>query len=1525
MSRTCDERSFVLPSVCPEESLGVYTVTLDQVTGIFHVASRYRYVSLKEFFEIQQTPSRSRSTHFAEFSKGTVAAVLRKKVTHLRNIYSQLYANECTKSLPLSNSVKKFWLVEQVSPKSSGTDRSRSGIKVTTSKPSQAQKLLQIVPDAIFQSELLTKVSACPLNGDSSILKLGPITYTANISHSSTKFVSDTTFSRTFKAALTNGSLIGDDVRSNSSKPGILDDQAYETLDMDARASSPSSLGSSSALSAGTQAHFPLSTPSSPNSNKNLIRFQKCQARCHKHPGSLDDLSILPKSEKTIPSSLDDLITRANRKDGGLPDNDFSEIQYWTSKLPALHSSLHMGEYGTVRETPMPEHQLDTLDSQHTLSESLTAIEKASVASIPRLHIDRSTIRNLPSFSSEMDQMSRRCNALDLTQQMCKEKVKSKLFHLDLALLCKRKKQAYKLQGQCSFTLSDHLDIEISLDTCSGELYLPSLKAPRVFAESNPDQTSNSLGLRSYSLDDAISTIDEINVNYCQIWTQAHPGIPRHFAMYHEATVQLAVEKFQISKRTLLSETLHVVQEYISAFLKIWREGHPNEPNAQWIAEQDETVVKDVAVKMVEWNHMVSASAELRNSFRPQPGSMKLAESSSYADSFLHAPGGDGQYAEYRSEGAKETNIEEIQNEQRPIHHINFNNLPVYERSYTPPEVSFWAASTTYSKILLGKPLPCVHYAKVITSQAFKWVDPTRYIGENIDGLWQKTGSELRNAATSDVKVVYQPIGTWNQDQFTENDAVPDVAPETLAYEYATNGSYNVLQLPYLFNIWHDENRMFHVNEGKPSEFRHTRVLDYNKERPCLLKYELGKALAEKAALLQRAVEKSHSPQKAVNVLKDVAEEDWVADEYSNAFDESLSEADPDSRDGWDVDHNHDTIGHAESNAGVSDAEEQSAEDCVSPATRDTSPESEDLDVDFMIKSGLDRIEKLKAHVCSRLSPIRFDGYEEEVSFVESEKESFDGDNGITDHNSIWPEQCDPIQHPRAERLSQFFDHGNTDSFTEIGDNDENQTCKTLEYDNSDAIHSSHSSRMSLDAMPTIGTLENGRYCSPSKMVLSKIDEVRTPVQNPIQAQDFGSWELNEFSPHETSKTTAALESKDGTLSGNQTSWSAFSLRRTTKNWFTQHKVDPEIVPFPYARSLGTSSCGDDVFASDPTIQIQAQLAHGIVFGVPQAVPWLLSFQTYQNLKEQPRIPRSRCYQSASSPVTEVDSDIDEPTPRRQANELVLSKAPGFFDMGRSLSREHPLGKQTMSGLRHSAAFASAVAVRYAFRGNSGEPSHFSWPSEPSSKDASGNHSPSSSLIESLSGAKIQEELASQAEVKRKGLRASRVSYLIGSPVQEHCLHSTHENASITRRDASEGNPCTSRKGWLKGEAIEPEEVESMMPEGDCNSTKAPQVEGIPAPSSSALSVCYQVVADIPLLQAATSKPFSICSYTVADIPLTKPSNPTKPNRDSALEAQSTDEMPGIELEMLAPPIVLALGWVASKLGKWVLSRVCSE
>ncbi|KAL9128499.1 MAG: hypothetical protein Q9217_002825 [Psora testacea] len=157
------------------------------------------------------------------------------------------------------------------------------------------------------------------------------------------------------------------------------------------------------------------------------------------------------------------------------------------------------------------------------------------------------------------------------------------------------------------------------------------------------------------------------------------------------------------------------------------------------------------------------------------------------------------------------------------VHHINFNGDHVYERSYTPPPVSLWAISTTMWKHPFPDMEHCaiVHMKTVLMSQAFKYVDPVKYLGgdaslptELVHGQTNYLhGSHLRNAVTCDVEAIYQPYGAWREDQYDQEDKAPVMWRKGDQYHDGQMTEYIYLQRPYFVNPRHNEHNLCNIND----------------------------------------------------------------------------------------------------------------------------------------------------------------------------------------------------------------------------------------------------------------------------------------------------------------------------------------------------------------------------------------------------------------------------------------------------------------------------------------------------------------------------------------------------------------------------------------------------------------------------------------------------------------------------------------------------------------------------------------
>lgn len=104
------------------------------------------------------------------------------------------------------------------------------------------------------------------------------------------------------------------------------------------------------------------------------------------------------------------------------------------------------------------------------------------------------------------------------------------------------------------------------------------------------------------------------------------------------------------------------------------------------------------------------------------------------------------------------------------FHHINFLGEKIYERSATPPEVSYWAAFlSTYTK-----PHQTFSRKGVITAQANKFIDPFRYIPNGSESAMEELcGSDLLAALDGRVEKAYPNRGSWLAEREEDGDEAP--------------------------------------------------------------------------------------------------------------------------------------------------------------------------------------------------------------------------------------------------------------------------------------------------------------------------------------------------------------------------------------------------------------------------------------------------------------------------------------------------------------------------------------------------------------------------------------------------------------------------------------------------------------------------------------------------------------------------------------------------------------------------------
>ena len=1234
-----------------------------------------------------------------------------------------------------------------------------------------------------------------------------------------------------------------------------------------------------------------------------------------KRKGSLDDLSLGKHSKSAVPCSLDDLVTYDQRFSMTLPDLELSTIQFRVPKRPSPRNPLRIDEDGIIwgnytnHSTATTEEYcfakcLDepsgfkNVNTEEAILTSGKGTNKPTIENQEHHDINTITsapaspslsrVQDLPSFSIWTNWISEYCDALNLAQKPCLSTSRSPLSHLDLAQPAKGKGLAVPYGRHSSASadnslgedpieleLSDEMSVasddgwisndddddretglepEISpsnlIDPSCGlgipvsESEIPTVlnvTAWPVFEPPASGQTSSSLGLRPHFSKATTIIIDEVHDDYCQTWAQAHPDTLNHLATYDGMAAQLAFQNFEMKHGTMQADTVQVIKDSLAAFLVIWRAGNPKR---QWFWNiDDRKLVTDLAIKAVEWSYMVCNSNRMRDTVRLQPGSMVLGESSSSSDWYLQAIGGDDLYPEYRHVQIEENIAPQDKVEDRPIHHINFNGHAVYQRCYTPPEVSFWAASTTYKKVILNKDLPNVHYAKVIAGQAFKWVDPTEYLGDNINELWNLQGSAMRNAATSDIQVVYPNFGTWTQDVYTEDESIPAFVPTDNKYEYAMNGDYHYFQVPYLFSRLDDENFMFDINEGKPSKFRHCRSRPFRKQKR-KLSDELGAELAKKAALLKDKLEISRNPENLTTPMETVVEETLDTEENPIIDTEGVSEASTETHGSLAV--AQDPVESSNSDDEISTVEGPDTKGGESSFNPKTPPEPEDIDVEAEMKEGLAKIERKRVSYRCRVARSHTEDGDDDEPISDDEPESFDGENGITDHSSIWPSQPQAAEHPQAELLASFAD-------------DCKGKGKTTEESSFKFGQPSRSSELQSDAQSQAVILQGGRPFSPSKMVLSRINEVRTPVQSPADDQNFGSWELNNLGSWETPGAAAAPRAVQGLSPENVL---------TPSSW--DHVPSQTPLEDPFVDDSNTET-GDNYFTlvlrkSSARIQAAPSLEFAVNVPRPELLLTVLPVPLMREI--QTRILQPQVSRSASiSEVVETDLDINTQTSSEPSKALVLHQKPRLPTLKRSLGHARRSSIEAVWNLPDLTRRATIARTIHALANENRTHSRSSSSaSELSTFSSSNFHSRSSSLSAPWPDSEIQEELS---------LPESKAPTTSGNAIT---IDHVRAEVSLARQPASFRNAHASNNAWAGAGEMKWENASGMFNQRAADAAKEGNLRIRPVPST------------------ASSQPTATGAANVESEPL--------------------DDIEDLAIPIFAPLGAAAVGFIAWKVGK---------
>ena len=490
-----------------------------------------------------------------------------------------------------------------------------------------------------------------------------------------------------------------------------------------------------------------------------------------------------------------------------------------------------------------------------------STVPTSPASSMPStLPFDKSALIDLPKFPIAPGKSSRAIEALALESPKHDDPEKTddldvkaiRRLSRDLSLSYRQLKQWGVLQDRDSLCLEDvpprsgltmTEDGQISVAENGSNELQSSLTSPQPVVDTPPrapectgppslNGTTMSVPLRLGS-SIPVDAINAINTEFYRLWNEGISGRCWVPGQDEDEVQNLAVVNIVPLFGALPADILVIVNDFNKIVANLWAEGHPKRLLIQ--GSDDHHLINELAARNLEWSYFGSFlknNAGRTTANEPTTRHRKtLEEAPSSFEWYLQSLGGDGQYRKHRP--VEVTKVDENNRskhdscEDASFHHFNFNNDRISERNYTPAEVSFWAASTTINKRLMPCAEQChVHRVNVITSQAFKRVDPVMYTGTNIEALRSLTGSAMRDAATSEVEVVYEAFGTWTQDNYTMEDLEPRVvsADHGDYYEHSGSGLYNYPQRPYYMNDEHAEHSLCNVNDPQSSNPSMSRV-----------------------------------------------------------------------------------------------------------------------------------------------------------------------------------------------------------------------------------------------------------------------------------------------------------------------------------------------------------------------------------------------------------------------------------------------------------------------------------------------------------------------------------------------------------------------------------------------------------------------------------------------------------------------------------------------------------------------------
>ena len=147
-------------------------------------------------------------------------------------------------------------------------------------------------------------------------------------------------------------------------------------------------------------------------------------------------------------------------------------------------------------------------------------------------------------------------------------------------------------------------------------------------------------------------------------------------------------------------------------------------------------------------------------------------------------------------------------NDYRPnfpeVHHVNLLRNPVFQASRTPSALSLWVTMVCTKRAHIEDP---VSLKAVLSSQAARWVDPV-LLEEDVSVPEEVTqhgsATAYRNSFIGLTTIQYEPYGTWQSDDYDDEQEIPQVVKadnrEILAAAYEESFGFPGLQRPYLMN-----------------------------------------------------------------------------------------------------------------------------------------------------------------------------------------------------------------------------------------------------------------------------------------------------------------------------------------------------------------------------------------------------------------------------------------------------------------------------------------------------------------------------------------------------------------------------------------------------------------------------------------------------------------------------------------------------------------------------------------------------